>query len=56
MTRIQQEIHEMCSLRQYLANDILEAYIDYAALYSKEDWLLLLSERLRRMECEIAIT
>ena len=55
MTQIQKEIHEICMYREILSNDVLEAYIDYAALYSKTDWLLLLSERLRRMESEIVI-
>ena len=55
MIKIQQEINEMCKLKKYLPNDLLEAYIDYAALYSQKNWLLLLSERLRRMELEIAI-
>lgn len=52
---IQRELKEMCMLRRYLPNDILEAYLDYAALYSKESWLLLQGEYLRRMTLEIAI-
>lgn len=52
---IQREIREACQYKRYIPNDILEAYIDYAALYSKKYWLELQSEFLRRMELEIAI-
>lgn len=52
---IQKEIREICNNTQSLSNDILEAYIEYAALYSKECWLILLNEHLRRMENEISI-
>lgn len=52
---IQKEIKEACKAKNHIPNDILEAYIDYAALYSRKYWLLLHKEYLRRMEEEIAI-
>lgn len=52
---IQREIKEMLPFRKWIPNDIFEMYMDYAALYSKEYWLILQDEYLRRMECEIAI-
>lgn len=52
---IQQELKEACLLKKHWPNDILEAYIEYASLYSKECWLSLQDEYLRRMELEIAI-
>jgi hypothetical protein len=52
---IQREIREACLFCKHLANDILEAYLEYAILYSKKYWLVLHSEYLRRMENEIVI-
>jgi len=52
---IQKEIKEKCQCKKHIPNDQLEAYIDYAALYSKKYWLELQEEYLRRMEEEIAI-
>ena len=52
---IQRELREICPIRRWLPNDMLEAYLDYAALYSREYWLLLHKEFLRRMELEISI-
>lgn len=34
---------------------VIQHYLDYYALYSKPMWLLLLDEKLRRIELEIAI-
>lgn len=55
MTRIQQDLLEITKNRQFLADDILESYIDYSSLYSLKCWLLFLEERLRRIEQEITI-
>lgn len=55
MTQIQKELHEICKIKKWLPNDTLEAYLEYASLYSKECWLSLQSELLRRMELEISI-
>lgn len=52
---IQREIKDICPNCKKLPNDILEAYLDLAALYSREYWLFLHKEYLRRMEGEIAI-
>jgi hypothetical protein len=52
---IQKEIKEICAIRHWLSNDMLEAYIEYSAIYSRKYWLLLQSEYLKRMELEIAI-
>lgn len=52
---IQREIREICPNCKNLPNDILEAYLEYAALYSMKYWLLLQEEYLRRMEEEISI-
>lgn len=51
----QREIKEICLICKWLPNDILEVYLDLAALYSREYWLLLHKEYLRRMELEISI-
>lgn len=52
---IQRELKEICKIAKYLANDTLEAYLEYASLYSKEAWLVFQAEYLRRMELQIAI-
>ena len=52
---IQRELREMSQLAKYLANDTLEAYLEYAAMYSKESWLVFQKEYLRRMELQILI-
>lgn len=52
---IQRELREMSQIRKFIPNDMLEAYIDYAALYSKDCWLLFQDEFLRRMEMQISI-
>jgi hypothetical protein len=52
---IQQELREMSQIKKYLPSDILEIYLDIARLYSKDSWLVLQDEYLRRMEFEIAI-
>ena len=52
---IQTEIRETCQCKKHIPNDTLEAYINYAALYSEKYWLELQEEFLRRMELEIAI-
>lgn len=53
--QIQKELKEICTIKKYLANDTLEAYLEYASLYSKESWLSLQEEFLFRMTNEIAI-
>lgn len=55
MTQIQKDLKDTLPLRRHLASDILEAYIDYSALYCKECWILFLAERARRMELELQI-
>ena len=56
MTQIQEEIKDICKhCLPHISDDMLEVYIDYAALYYKEYWLILLKERLRRHELEIAV-
>jgi hypothetical protein len=52
---IQRELKEMIQVRKRMPSDILEVYIECAALYSREYWLVLQEEYLRRMEREIAI-
>lgn len=52
---IQRELKEMSQIAKYLANDTLEAYLEYAALYSKDSWLVFQAEYLRRMENQIVI-
>ena len=52
---IQRELREMSQLAKYLANDTLEAYLEYAAMYSKESWLVFHKEYLRCMELQILI-
>lgn len=52
---IQREIREICPACKWLPNDILEAYLEIASMYSRECWLLLHKEYLRRMEYEISI-
>lgn len=56
MTQIQREIKDICKhCLPHISDDMLEVYIDYAALYYKKYWLILLNERLRRHELEIAV-
>jgi len=50
---IQKELKEMCKIAKYLADDTLQAYIEYSSMYCKEAWLLFHSEFLRRMELQI---
>lgn len=38
--------------KEWLDNDKLEAHIDYYAIYSKACWLVLIEERLNRIESE----
>jgi hypothetical protein len=52
---IQRELGDICKIRKYIPNDMLEAYLEYASLYSKKYWLLLQDEFLLRQEFEIAI-
>jgi hypothetical protein len=52
---IQRELREICPHRKSLSDDLLEVWLDYAAKYSKECWLILKDEHLRRLELEIAI-
>lgn len=53
---IQEDIKDICECcLETIPNDILEVYIDYASLYYKKYWLILLAERLRRNELEISI-
>lgn len=52
---IQRDIREMLPVRRLMSHDMLEAYIELAALYSREYWLILQEEYLRRMEYEISI-
>lgn len=56
MIQIQKEIGEILCCRKWMPNDTLEAYLEYAAMYSKKYWLLLHDEYLRRMENEIIIS
>lgn len=51
---IQKEIKHICKVCEHLPNDTLEAYLEYAALYSMKYWLILQGEFLRRMEEEIS--
>lgn len=39
----------------YITNDELEQWLDKMALWSKQYWLILLEEKLRRVENEITI-
>lgn len=55
MIEIQNQLEEACKLKKYWAHDVLEAYIEYASLYSFKCWLILQEEYLRRMELEISI-
>ena len=55
MIQIQEDLLEMTKMRAFLADDLLEAYIDYSSLYSLSAWMLFLEERLRRIELEISI-
>lgn len=52
---IQRELRERLQEPKKIPNDMLEIYLDIARLYSKESWLVLQDEYLRRMEFEIAI-
>jgi hypothetical protein len=54
-TAIERDLKEMCQIRKYIPNDMLEAYLEYASLYSKKYWLLFQDEFLLRMEFEIAL-
>lgn len=55
MIQIQKDLLEMVKYKRFLADDILEAYIDYSKLYSLDAFLGFLEERLRRVESEISI-
>lgn len=52
---IQSELKDVCCIKTFIPNDMLEAYIEYASLYSRKYWLILHGEYLRRMDREIAI-
>lgn len=52
---IEKELREICSIKRWIANDLLESYLEYASLYSRESWISLQEEYLRRMDLEIAI-
>lgn len=52
---IQRDLRHTCHACRIIPNDMLEAYLDYAALYSRKYWLILQEEFLRRMENEISI-
>ena len=46
------QLNEACNMREWLPNDMLEAYIELASLYSMKHWLILQGEFLYRMEFE----
>lgn len=53
--QIQKDIREISQIRRWLPNDMLEAYLELSSMYSREYWLLLHTEFLRRMDLEISI-
>lgn len=50
---IQKELKLMVQVAKYIPDDTLQAYLEYASMYSKEAWLGFHSEFLRRMELQI---